>query len=59
MAFPVLIKALSKFLPPSQILVIQKHYKDQQVSVFFCLFPLQLSFEVISFHILIVAFLWI
>ncbi|CAL9244602.1 unnamed protein product [Arabidopsis halleri] len=30
MAFPVLIKALSKFLPPSQILVIQKHYKDQQ-----------------------------
>lgn len=34
MAFPVLIKALSKFLTPSQILVIQKHYKDQQVSVF-------------------------
>ncbi|XP_010458988.1 PREDICTED: probable inactive poly [ADP-ribose] polymerase SRO5 [Camelina sativa] len=30
MAFPVLIKALSKFLSPSQILVIQKHYKDQQ-----------------------------
>ncbi|KAG7607026.1 putative inactive poly [ADP-ribose] polymerase SRO5 [Arabidopsis thaliana] len=30
MAFPVLIKTLSKFLPPSQILVIQKHYKDQQ-----------------------------
>ncbi|CAA7035054.1 unnamed protein product [Microthlaspi erraticum] len=30
MAFPVLIKALSKFLPPSQILIIQKHYKDQQ-----------------------------
>ncbi|EOA14515.1 hypothetical protein CARUB_v10027743mg [Capsella rubella] len=30
MAFPVLIKALSKFLPPSQILVIHKHYKDQQ-----------------------------
>ncbi|KAG2301192.1 hypothetical protein Bca52824_029843 [Brassica carinata] len=30
MAFPVLIKALSKLLPPSQILIIQKHYKDQQ-----------------------------
>ncbi|VVB17715.1 unnamed protein product [Arabis nemorensis] len=30
MAFPVLIKALSKFLPPSQIFIIQKHYKDQQ-----------------------------
>uniref|UniRef100_A0A3P6B5F7 Poly [ADP-ribose] polymerase n=1 Tax=Brassica campestris TaxID=3711 RepID=A0A3P6B5F7_BRACM len=30
MAFPVLIKALSKFLPPTQILIIQKHYKDQQ-----------------------------
>ncbi|ESQ31670.1 hypothetical protein EUTSA_v10004619mg [Eutrema salsugineum] len=30
LAFPVLIKALSKFLPPSQILIIQKHYKDQQ-----------------------------
>ncbi|KAF8088239.1 hypothetical protein N665_0548s0011 [Sinapis alba] len=30
MVFPVLIKALSKFLPPSQILIIQKHYKDQQ-----------------------------
>ncbi|CAN8264641.1 unnamed protein product [Cochlearia groenlandica] len=30
MAFPVLIKALSKFLPPNQLLIIQKHYKDQQ-----------------------------
>ncbi|CAH8391724.1 unnamed protein product [Eruca vesicaria subsp. sativa] len=30
MAFPVLIKALSKFLPSSQILIIQKHYKDQE-----------------------------
>uniref|UniRef100_A0A1J3I530 Putative inactive poly [ADP-ribose] polymerase SRO5 n=1 Tax=Noccaea caerulescens TaxID=107243 RepID=A0A1J3I530_NOCCA len=30
MAFPVLIKALSKFLPPPQIIIIQKHYKDQQ-----------------------------
>ncbi|KAJ0238212.1 inactive poly [Hirschfeldia incana] len=30
MAFPVLIKALSKVLPPSQILIIQKYYKDQQ-----------------------------
>ncbi|CAH2043829.1 unnamed protein product [Thlaspi arvense] len=30
MAFPVLIKALSKFLSPPQILIIQKHYKDQQ-----------------------------
>lgn len=49
MAFPVLIKALSKFLPPSQILVIQKHYKDQQVSVCFSgLFLLPLSFQVIS-----------
>lgn len=32
MPFPVLIKALSKFLPPSQIFIIQKHYRDQQVS---------------------------
>ncbi|CAH8359031.1 unnamed protein product [Eruca vesicaria subsp. sativa] len=30
MPFPVLIKALSKLLPSSQILIIQKHYKDQQ-----------------------------
>ncbi|CAH8353940.1 unnamed protein product [Eruca vesicaria subsp. sativa] len=30
MPFPVLIKALSKFLAPSQILIIQKHYRDQQ-----------------------------
>ncbi|KAJ4897418.1 putative inactive poly [ADP-ribose] polymerase SRO5 [Raphanus sativus] len=30
MPFPVLIKALSKFLPQSQIFIIQKHYRDQQ-----------------------------
>ncbi|KAF8112604.1 hypothetical protein N665_0063s0089 [Sinapis alba] len=30
MPFPVLIKGLSKFLPPSQIFIIQKHYRDQQ-----------------------------
>ncbi|KAL0721242.1 hypothetical protein Bca4012_035841 [Brassica carinata] len=30
MPFPVLIKALSKFLPPPQISIIQKHYRDQQ-----------------------------
>ncbi|KAL0652138.1 hypothetical protein Bca4012_094829 [Brassica carinata] len=30
MPFPLLIKALSKFLPPSQIFIIQKHYRVQQ-----------------------------
>ncbi|CAF1707680.1 hypothetical protein HID58_055119 [Brassica napus] len=30
MPFPLLIKALSKFLPPPQIFIIQKHYRDQQ-----------------------------
>lgn len=30
--FPVLIKSISKFLNPSQIRLIQKHYKEYQVS---------------------------
>ena len=49
MPFPLLIKALSKFLPPPQIFIIQKHYRDQQVSVLFLSSSIFASFSY-NFH---------